>query len=425
MIDGSNRRHFLGASAAALTATLTSVGADTPPASDKLVVGVMGTGGRGTYLAKAFAQLPGVVVSHVCDVDLKRANAAAGEVEKTGAKAPKPVQDFRKMLDDKEINILIVATCNHWHAPGAILGCLADKHVYVEKPCSHNPREGELLIEASRKMKRHVQMGNQRRSWPKIMEAIQLVREGIIGRAYLAQSYYYNNRPTIGKGKEAPVPEGLDYELWQGPAPRKPFRDNYLHYNWHWFWNWGNGELGNNGIHMLDLCRWGLDVQFPIRATSSGGHYRFDDDQETPDTHLVSFEFEGKKSVTWEGLSCNQMPAGKGADVIFFGEKGSLVIAGSGYTIYDLKGKEIKKESGEGGDVIHFGNFLNTVRGKAKLNSEIEEGYRSTLLCHLGNIAHRTGRAIKCDAKNGKILDDKEAMAYWSREYAKGFEPKV
>src|SRR5262249_24371263 len=234
-------------------------------------------------------------------------------------------------------------TCNHWHAPAAILACAADKHVYVEKPCCHNPQEGEWMVTAARKNKRNVQMGNQRRSWPKDMEAIEIVRTGVIGRAFFAQSWYTNNRPSIGRGKQTAVPEGLDYDTWQGPAPRKPFQNNYLHYNWHWFWHWGNGELGNNGIHMIDLCRWGLGVDFPIHVTSAGGRYRFEDDQETPDTHLVTFGFEGRKSICWEGLSCSTFPDGKRMDVLFHGDTGTLAISGSTWTIQDPKGKEVKR----------------------------------------------------------------------------------
>jgi predicted dehydrogenase len=269
-------------------------------------------------------------------------------------------------------------------------------------------------------------MGNQRRSAPKVIEAMEQLREGVIGRPYFAQAWYLNNRPSIGKGKEGPPPAGLDYDLWQGPAPRRPFRDNYLHYNWHWFWHWGNGELGNNGIHTIDLCRWGLGVEYPVRVTSAGGRYHYDDDQETPDTHVVSFEFEGKKSITWEGLSCTRLPRdGNIPLVVFIGEKGSLSLSDGGYTISDQKGAEIKKVTGKSGDNTHFANFLDVVRNGGKLNSEIEEGHKSTLLCHLGNISHRTGRALRCDAKNGHIQGDAEAMKLWKREYEKGWEPKV
>jgi predicted dehydrogenase len=424
MSSSINRRTFLGAAAATGIGLSAATAAD-PPAGDKLVVGIMGTGGRGTSLATTFAKQPGVTVAYVCDVDSNRVAKAAKAVEEVAKTAPQAITDFRKILDDKAVDILVVATCNHWHAPAAILGCVNNKHVYVEKPCSHNPWEGELMVQAARKFKRHVQMGNQRRSHEKIIEAMHKLRDGIIGRVYLAQSWYTNGRPSIGRGKPADPPKDLDYALWQGPAPAREFHTNYLHYNWHWFWHWGNGELGNNGIHMLDLCRWGLDADYPIRASSSGGRYRFEDDQETPDTHQVCYEFEGKKMATWEGLSCNQMPDGQKADVIFYGDKGSLRIAGGGYTIHDLKGKEIEKAVGGGGEVVHIANFLATVRGTTKLNSDIEEGHKSTLLCHLGNIAQRTGRAVKCSPKDGRILDDKEALAYWKREYAKGWEPAI
>src|SRR5262245_7167987 len=426
MSQSFSRRQFVGAAAASLSlAALNRVHSDEPSANDRLIVGVMGTGGRGTELAKTFAKLPGVTIAYTCDVDKKRASDAAGAVAGTGASPPQDVQDYRRILDDKKVDILVVATCNHWHAPGAILGCAAGKHVYVEKPCCHNPQEGEWMVEAARKHKRYVQMGNQRRSWPKVMEAMEKVRSGVIGRAYFAQSWYTNSRPSIGRGKQAAVPEGLDYDTWQGPAPRKPFHSNYLHYNWHWFWHWGNGELGNNGIHMIDLCRWGLGVDYPIRVTSTGGRYRFDDDQETPDTHVVSFDFEGRKEITWDCISCDQKPGRKTAEVIFHGDQGQLVIEGQGYTLHDAEGKAVKKASAPSPDSLHIGNLLDSIRSGKALYSEIEEGHKSTLLCHLGNIAHRTGRALKCDAKNGHILDDAPAAKLWVRDYEKGWEPKV
>lgn len=425
MSEGINRRYFLGATAAGLAASV-AAGAQPSP-STKLRVGVMGTGGRGTGLAAAFQQQNGVEVTYTCDADRTRAERAADTVKKAGGSGPQAVTDFRRILDDKTVDILVVATCNHWHAPAAILGCAAGKHVYVEKPCSHNPREGELLVTASRKYNKHVQMGNQRRSWPKIIEAIEEVRKGLIGRAYLAQSWYLNVRPSIGRGKEGPPPAGLDFNLWQGPAPRRPFRSNILHYNWHWFWHWGNGELGNNGVHMLDLCRWGLNVDYPIRVTSSGGRYHYEDDQETPDTHIVAFDFEGRKSISWEGLSCTRASGGRTAEVLFVGDKGSLAINGTGYVVYNQVGKETKRVSGTASDATHLANFLEAIRsnGKVKLNSEIQEGHKSTLLCHLGNIAHRLGRSLTCQPTDGHILNDKQAQAMWTREYEKGWEPQV
>jgi predicted dehydrogenase len=425
-----DRRQLLGAAAGAGMAL--GIGTELPSAraqgaNEKIVVGVIGTGGRGTALATVFQNQANVEVAYVCDVDRAHAERAAAAVAKVqGAKAPQVKPDLRWVLDDKDVDAVVVATCNHWHAPATILACAAGKHVYVEKPCSHNAREGELMIAAARKHDRRVQMGNQRRSWPKIQEAMQVVRSGELGRVYYAESWYTNNRPSIGRGKAGPPPAGLDYELWQGPAPRRPFKDNYLHYNWHWFWHWGNGELGNNGIHMIDLCRWGLNVDYPIHVTSIGGRYKWGDDQETPDTNTASFTFPDGKMIQWEGLSCNRMPTDyKVADVVFHGEKGTLAIDGGGYTVYDPAGKPLRKETGPGGEAVHIANFLDSIRGTAKLNSEIEEGHKSTLLCHVGNIAWRTSSALNCDPKDGKILKNKEALALWSRDYEKGWEPKV
>jgi predicted dehydrogenase len=420
------RRHFLAAGAAAgLALSTRSAAQENQGADQKLIVGVMGTGSRGTELASAFQRQPGVEVAYVCDVDQQRAERASAAIQKISNRAPRVVGDYRRILDDKAVDILVVATCNHWHAPAAIMACAANKHVYVEKPCSHNPREGELLVQVARNHKRHVQMGNQRRSWPKVIEAIEEVKNGAIGRAYFAQSWYLNTRPTIGVGKPGSPPKGLDYDMWQGPAPRRPFRSSILHYNWHWFWHWGNGELGNNGIHYIDVCRWGLGVDLPVRVTSGGGRYRYQDDQETPDTHLVSFEFEGRKAIAWEGLSCSRLPAGGIADIVFHGETGSLAIRSGGYTVHDSAGKELRRVTGTAGDPVHLANFLSAIRTGARLNSEIEEGAKSTLLCHLGNIAHRTGRSLQCDPKTGHIQDDKPAMTYWTREYEKGWEPRA
>jgi predicted dehydrogenase len=218
----------------------------------------------------------------------------------------------------------------------------------------------------------------------------------------------------------------LDYELWQGPAPRRPYVDNVIPYQWHWRWHWGNGELGNNGVHTLDLCRWGLGVDYPIHVTSEGGRYRYTDDQETPDTHTVCFQFEGRRSITWQGLSCNQHGGGF---VSFYGEEGALDLQSSGqYTIYDRRDKPVKTRADSAlGEQEHQANFVTAIRNDAplSLNAEIAEGHKSTLLCHLGNIAHRVGRSLSCDPSDGKILHDDEAMGYWSREYEPGWKPIV
>ncbi|MBM3994788.1 MAG: Gfo/Idh/MocA family oxidoreductase [Planctomycetes bacterium] len=427
-----DRRELLGAGAvtgAFLVADAAGAAA-IQGANERLRVGVMGTGGRGTGLARSFQQQPNVDVTFVCDVDRGRADAAAGAVSKvSGRAAPRVVTDFRNILEERSVDVLVIATCNHWHAPAAIAACAAGKHVYVEKPCSYCPREGELMIQAARKHQKKVQMGNQRRSYTGVIAAMDELRKGVIGRPYLAQAWYNNRRPTIGRGQAVAVPKGLDYDLWQGPAPRRPFRSNYLHYNWHWFWHWGNGELGNNGVHIIDLCRWGLNVDYPTRVHSTGGRYRFEDDQETPDTHLVSYEFEGRKQITWEGLSCSQQP-GRPYHALFHGELGTLALSDSSYvvTLFPARPREeprVRTEKVQSGDNPHFINLINAIRSNERLNSEIEEAHKSTLLCHLGNIAQRTGRVIRCSPRDGTIQNDKESLALWTREYHKGFEPRV
>ncbi|MEQ8791112.1 MAG: Gfo/Idh/MocA family oxidoreductase [Pirellulaceae bacterium] len=429
MSESINRRTFLeGAAAGGVMAGMAlsakaARAAESP--SNKVVVGVMGLS-RGRSLAAGFAKQPGCEVKYVCDVDFTRAGSAVDLLVGAGAKKPTAITDFRKILDDKEVDALVCAAPNHWHAPSTILACDAGKNVYVEKPCCHNPREGELMIEAARKHKRAVQMGSQRRSGPGTSAAIKKLHDGLIGDVYLVRAYYANARGSLGHGKPAEVPSYLNYELWQGPAPRMPYLDNRIHYNWHWFWHWGNGELGNNGVHTLDLCRWGADVDYPIHVTSSGGRYCYDDDQQTPDTHTVCFEFEGGKQISWQGTSCHRRSPGF---ITFFGSKGAMELESNGeHTVFDDKNKQVERTPSPSlGDAEHLANFLDAIRNDAplSLNAEIEEGYKSTLLCHLGNIAQRTGRALKCNPENGHILDDAEAMTYWSREYEKGWEPKV
>jgi predicted dehydrogenase len=432
-----DRRTFLTTvSAMAGTAALTSLaapeGAIAKGPNDKISVAVMGVNGRGAALTKAFLQ-NGAHIAYICDVDERavgKANALVGDEQQI---KPQGIGDFRKALDDKTVDVLVCAAPNHWHAPATILGCSAGKHVYVEKPCSHNPREGELAVEAARKNSRVVQMGNQRRTWPGIQEAIKKMQDGAIGKVLYSRAWYNNRRGSIGHGKQIPVPSYLNWELWQGPAPNKPYMDNVVHYNWHWKWHWGNGELGNNGIHALDLCRWGLGVDYPTRVVSGGGKYRHDDDQETPDTHIVTYNFPGDKSIMWEGLSWS--PLGSmmnGFGVSFHGTEGSIVLLDPGYKLYDEKNKEIGTSAPgvKGGEVDHVGNFLDCVKsggGKdaKRPNSDIEEAHKSTLLCHLGNIAHRTNRVLSCSEKNGHIQGDDDAMKLWTREYQAGWEPKV
>jgi len=407
--------------------------------SNKVIVASMGVNSRGAYLAKSFASLSNVEVAYICDVE-EKAISNGLDALKDASKKPTVIKDIRELLNKKDFDALLVATPDHWHAPAAILGVQHGKHVYVEKPCSHNCNEGELISQAYHKYGKLIQMGNQRRSIPTLIEAVKQVRDGVIGNAYFGRSWYTNNRKSIGVGKKIPVPSSLDFNLWQGPAPRKPYQDNLVHYNWHWFWHWGTGESCNNGTHEIDCCRWFLGVDYPTKVTSAGGRYAFNDDWQTPDTQVASFEFGKNKCITWESRSCNNYPSeGSGRGFIIYGDRGTLVNNGGGeYKIFDDKNKlvkEVKSEveadpnnpvSASGNlDLYHFNNFIEAIRGNTKINSPVDEGHKSILLCHLANIAQRTGRTLHCDPSNGHIQNDKEAMMLWGRTYEKGWEPKV
>ncbi len=408
--------------------------------SNKITVAVMGLNGRGAYLAENFSMLPNVEVTYLCDVE-DGAIAKGTKVFASAAKKPVVIKDIRDLVNKKDFDALVIAAPDHWHAPAAILGVTHGKHVYVEKPCGHNPYEGELLVQAMNKYpKQLIQMGSQRRSFPTLIEAAKQVQEGIIGNAYFGRAWYNNNRKSIGTGKKVPVPSSLDFELWQGPAPRKDYKDNLVHYNWHWHWHWGTAETCNNATHEIDCCRWFLNVNYPTKCTSAGGRYAFKDDWETPDTQTASFEFGNNKSISWEGRSCNNFPTeGSGRGFIIYGDKGTLVNNGNDdYKILDYDNKLIKEVKSSGGgnganaisangdlDTFHFINFVEAIRGNTKLTAPVTEGHKSVLLCHLANIAQRTGRTLHCDPANGHILNDAGAMKLWKREYQKGWEPKL
>ncbi len=407
--------------------------------NDRISVSIMGVNSRGSALASTFAKQDNCEIIFICDVDSQAAEKCIANLEKNFGRRPAQQGDFRKTLESKDVDVLVIAAPDHWHAPAAIMALSAGKHVYLEKPCSHNPREGELLVAAVEKYGKIAQMGNQRRSFPNVVRGIEELKSGIIGRPYMAKTWYTNNRPSIGIGREVPVPSWLDYELWQGPAPRMPYKDNVIHYNWHWFWNWGTGEALNNGTHFVDLARWGLGVDYPVRVTSSGGRYRYKDDWETPDTQVINLEFANNTMITWEGMSCNNRPIeGSSVGVIFCGENGSLRIdGGDAYSVYDIKGKLVKEVSGEQVDSrnisnpagnldgYHISNFLDAIRKGTKLNSDIYGGHKSTLLVQLGNIALRSGGALETDPSNGHIKGNPKASRLWSRKYQPGWKPEV
>jgi predicted dehydrogenase len=409
--------------------------------NERLAVSVMGVNSRGKALATNFAQQKNCDVLHVCDVDSRAILACQEKLDASQEIKTKGYSDFRESLQQKEIDAMVIATPDHWHAPAALLAMQAGKHVYLEKPSSHNPHEGELLIRAARKYGKAVQLGNQRRSFPNVIQGMQALKEGVIGRAYFGKGWYANNRESIGTGQETAVPDWLDWDLWQGPAPRRAYKDNLVHYNWHWFWHWGTGEALNNGTHMIDLLRWGLEVDYPVKVSSNGGRYRYQDDWETPDTQVINIDFNEGVSMTWEGRSCNgKSIEGSGAGVIIYGEKGSILFpGGNDYTIFDLHDNIVKQVKAEqmtdtGNlvspfntlDSLHIQNFFDGIRdGSSSLNADIESGHKSTLLVQLGNIAQRAGHSLEIDPETGHILGDNEASKYWSRSYEKGWEMKL
>lgn len=406
-------------------------------ANDKIRMGAIGVNSRGTALTTNFSKQPQCEITYVCDVDSQAITKCINEVNKAVGYTPKGEKDIRKMLEKKDVDAVLIATPDHWHAPAALLAMKANKDVYLEKPCSYCPEEGEILVKAAKKYNKVLQMGNQRRSWPNVREGIMELKNGIIGNVHYGKSWYTNNRPSIGIGKNVAVPDWLDWELWQGPAPRVAFKDNYIHYNWHWFWHWGTGEALNNGTHMMDLLRWGLDLEYPVKVDSSGGRYYYKDDWETPDTQNINIEFPGGKYISWEGRSCNgRHIQGHSTGCEFYGDKGTLLITGGdSYIIYDDKNRIIKEQKSrieidprnlmnpaEQLDSFHIQNFFNAIQKDEKLYSDIDSGHKSTLLVQLGNIALRTGHALNINPQNGHILKDADAERLWSRAYEPGWE---
>jgi predicted dehydrogenase len=410
--------------------------------SDRVNFAIFGCGGRAHGLAKAIGSIKEGKIVAICDVDATRLKKFKEYCKKETGSNPKIESDFRKLLEDKSIDAIIVATPEHWHAPMAIMGMQAGKHVYVEKPCSHNPHENELLVQVQKKYGKICQMGNQQRSSRTSALAVQDIREGIIGDVYAAKAVYANARKPIGIGKEIAVPTTLDWDLWQGPAPRESYRDNVHPYNWHWFKAWGTGEIHNNGTHEIDICRWALGVDYPSRVVSSGGRLHYKDDWEYFDTQMVNYEFEGGKLLTWDGRSCNAFKSIGGRGAVIFGTEGSIHLDRAKYVLFDLKGKEIKKQfenekkeskanktsdtiGFDGLTVRHMRNFIKAILVGEKQNSPIWDAAISTQLCHLGNIAQELKESLNVDSKTGRVLHNKGADMLWKRDYEKGWEPKL
>jgi predicted dehydrogenase len=379
-------------------------------------------------------------LAYVCDVDKVRLDRAAQRANERMGEMPQKEEDIRKILEDKNVDAIMNATPDHWHAPGTWMALQAGKHVYVEKPCSHNPREGELLVDFQKKYGKVVQMGNQQRSSVESQEIIKEIHNGIIGKAYTGLAFYSNNRGAVPLPAKAAPPASLNWDLFQGPSPREEYVNIYFDYNWHWYWQFGTAETGNNATHELDICRWALQVEHPTQVAVQAAKYHFPNDGwGVYDTMDATFQYENGKTIKWDGRSrTNYRTYGSDRGSIIYGTEGTVFINRDGYKHYDLAGKLLRERKMEGQnqstelggagslDGLHIMNFIDTIRGKAQLqHSPIDEGAKSTLLCHLANIGYRTGEILKTDPKTGRITNSKEAMKLWSRQYEKGWEPKL
>ena len=439
----TTRREFLdtlaiGAAAVAVSSTAKSYG-QIMGSNDRLNFAVIGLHGRaGAHLSSLKANQASARISHVCDVDSNTLKKFAAETAQEMGEAPATDKDFRHILALKEVDAITIATPDHWHAPMAIAGLQAGKHVYVEKPCSHNPAEGVMLVEAQKKYGKLVQMGTQQRSSPHTIEVVKKVQDGAIGRAYFAKAWYSNTRKSIGHGKPVAVPPQLDWDLWQGPAPRREYTDNIEPYNWHWFRTYGTGETLNNGTHEIDVCRWILGADYPTTVSAAGGRYAFKDDWQFYDTLVANFEYPDKL-ISWDCKCCQGMRYyGRDRGSAIMGTEGTIVIDRDGYEVYDLKGNktsEFKASKAQtsssdltGRDSMtdaHFANFIAGIRRGEPLNAPVSIGNVAVTMLQLANIAWEVNRKLSLDPNDGKILHDAEAMKGWQREYEPGWAPHI
>jgi predicted dehydrogenase len=422
----ASRRQFLKTAAATVAASsLASTARSAPGPNDTIVVGLIGCGGRGTHDAGLFANTPGVKLAYVADVDEGRlANAA----KSFNIASDHAVSDMRRILDDKSVDAVIVTTPDHWHSPASILACDAKKHVYVEKPISHNIRESRLLVEAAARSNVHVQHGTQCRSTPMMIEAVKLLREGIIGEVLVAKCWNVQKRGPLPPGQDTDPPADFDYDNWVGPAPMIPYRTNRVHNRWTMWRHFGAGDMGNDGVHDIDYTRWGLGADgHPSKIVAIGGKYVFDDEQEFPDTQQVTFEYPGngkpgdRKLLIYEQrLWSTNYPHNVDSGAEFYGTKGQLFLSRRGKVqLHNDQNKptQIAVEPGPQNDALHVKNLCDAIRGNAKLNADALTGHLSTALCHLGNIATFLGRSLDFDPDKEQVLHDDEANALVRREY--------
>ncbi|WP_149274617.1 Gfo/Idh/MocA family protein [Pareuzebyella sediminis] len=438
----STRRSFIKKTAVAGSGVIAApsiVSASVFGANDRINAAVLGINGRGKSHIEGFMAQKNVQITTLCDPDMNLLKKRQQSFKETYNKDVSLEQDLRRVMDDKDIDVISIASPNHWHALSVIWACQAGKDVYVEKPGSHNIWEGRKMVEAANKYDRIVQHGVQLRSSPAVNEAIQLLRDGYIGRVYMARGLVFRWRPSIGDQGTSPVPEGIDYDLWTGPAHKRPFTKNLVHYNWHWHWDYGNGDVGNQGIHETDLCMWGLDVGLPSKITSMGGKFLWDDAKEVPEVLTSVYKYpEENKIIQFEVRPwCTNTESDVTVGNIFYGDKGILVV--DGYDTYktylgqdrtpgqsgtDGGDSGTGMDRGAGGTVGHFTNFIEAVRkhDKSILNGPVETAHLSSGLAHLGNIAYRLDRVLDFDPKTETFVNDAEADKMLKRDYREGFE---
>jgi predicted dehydrogenase len=414
------RRTFLSSAAAAVSAS-----AALAAPTERITIALMGVRGRGRSLTEAFCAQPDIDVAYVCDVDENVVDAAYKIIEASGRKRPPLVSDLRRCLDDKRVDAIVMGTPLHWHAPGTILACAAGKDVYVEKPVSHNVREGRLMVEAARRHRRIVQVGSQLPSLPVTQEFHNYVQSGRLGRVLMAKVWNVQLRRSIGRKADEPVPAGVDYETWTGPLPKLPFNRNRFHSTVNWHWHYGAGDIANDGVHELDIARRALGVALPVRVSGFGRKMYFDDDQQTPDTMNLTYEYDDGRLITYEQRLWN--PYGlEGCDngVAVYGDKavaqfGRFREHNWGFRVLDDKNVEVLfAEHGKSSiDTPHARNFLDSMRSRKPPRVEIEEGHWASALAHLGNIVARTGRPFRFDPVTETIPDDDEAAALLKRTY--------
>lgn len=424
MHENNSRRAFIkNVGAGVAVATIVSGESASAENPTPIRVGLIGCGGRGNDVAEKMSQMRGVMISHVCDPNRKRLAAAAQRFSVQDSQA---VTDLRHVLDNKSVDAVLIATPDHWHAPAAILACEAGKHVYVEKPCSHNIREGRLLVEAARRNKRVVQHGTQVRSTPMMIEAVQMLHDGVIGDVMVAKAWNVQRRRSIGKQQPSDVPTELDYDTWTGPVTKVPYQENRVLDGWHWWYHFGTGDMGNDGIHDLEYARWGLGVStHPTHVAATGGKYFFDDDQEFPDTQHVSFEFsagtsDNKTLIYEQRLWSTNYPHNTDSGAEFYGTKGQMYLSRRGkLQVLGERNRKISVDVDlqEQDTEAHISDFINSIRNGRRPNADIELGHMTATLCHLGNIATRLRTSLQFDPQTEQIMNNPRANRLVAREY--------